>query len=168
MSQTYTGAAFAQALASGTPLHSLHVDGMAKPGHDAKHIAFAPGTRCGAHLWVEIPVAVIDHVEPLFHVPCGDHDHPFVRLFFKAPSASNAEAVVFAELLRRTAAAPAADVGGDVGADAFDPATIDPVAASMGDCPKWLCAYLCKRCQKEGGRWCRMCRDCWDSCRVRF
>lgn len=168
MAQSFTGAAFAQALASNELLFSFHLDGMAKPGRDAKHIAFAPGTRCGPHAWVEIPVAVIDHVEPLFHIPCADHDHPFVRIFFKLPAAANAEATVFAELLRRTVAGQADEAAAEAGRDALTERSFDLTGGFGGPCPKQLCAYLCKRCQKEGGIWCRLCRDCWDSCRGSF
>lgn len=156
MSQSFTGAAFAQALASGTPLHSLHVDGMVKPGDDEQHIWFAPGTRCRPDAWVHIPVSLIDRVELLDHVPCDDHEHPFVRLYFKLPAVTNVEGYVFAELLRRSseAAAPVA----------ADP-SFDAAAAIGGPCPKPLCAMLCRECQRRGGKWCQWCRDCWASCR---
>lgn len=156
MSQTYTGPAFAKALTLGTPLSPIFVAGMVKAGDDEEHIWFAPGTRCHPDAWVHVPVDVIERVELIVHVPCDDHDHPFVHVYFKSPPESDSQAYLFSQLLRRTAETSS-------GAGGAWPS--DFAVGGSGPCPKELCVRLCKLCQKEGGKWCRYCRDCWESCK---
>ncbi|MFD0381556.1 hypothetical protein ACFQ2B_01210 [Streptomyces stramineus] len=69
---------------------------MAKTAEEANAIRFALGTACKD--WVTVPVSLIDRVEPLRHVPCDDHAHPFVQLVLK--DTGTPECAVLTSLLR--------------------------------------------------------------------
>ncbi|MEU8546207.1 hypothetical protein AB0C81_04205 [Streptomyces roseoverticillatus] len=96
MDRTFTGEEFLQALSTDSVTVPLTLTGMAKTADAAGAIRFALGTACKD--WVTIPVSLIDHVEPLQHVPCDDHAHPLVRLVLK--DTGTPEFTVLTSLLR--------------------------------------------------------------------
>ncbi|WP_424887245.1 hypothetical protein [Streptomyces sp. XH2] len=96
MDRTFTGEEFFQALSTDTVTVPLTLTGMAKTADAAGAIRFALGTACKD--WITIPVPLIDHVEPLQHVPCDDHAHPLVRLTLK--DTGTPEFTVLTSLLR--------------------------------------------------------------------
>lgn len=67
-----------------------------KPEGKEKSLPFAIGTHCRD--WVNIPLHLIEAVEVIGKVPCKDHAHTLVKLYFKDPG--HAEAKVFFSLLK--------------------------------------------------------------------
>jgi hypothetical protein len=68
-----------------TPMpESFGVIGMVKKseGQD-ETIEFAAGMKCSG--WVTTPIELIENVEMIQTVPCGDHSHPLVKLNLKTP-----------------------------------------------------------------------------------
>ncbi|MGW1075980.1 hypothetical protein [Streptomyces sp. NPDC002537] len=96
MDKTFGGEEFRQALAAGTVVAPLAVTGMAKTADVPDAILFALGTRC--ENWINLPLSLIDSVQPLGQTPCDDHQHPLVRVFLN--DTGSPEFTVLAALLR--------------------------------------------------------------------
>jgi hypothetical protein len=59
-----------------------------------KEVLFAIGTNC-AH-WRVVPLNLVESIEALEIVPCRDHTHPLVKMYFKKPNAE--DSMLFASL----------------------------------------------------------------------
>jgi hypothetical protein len=80
--------------------------GMVKENtSDDTQIMFARGHDCAR--WIPIPVESIDEIEMLHPVPCGDHEHPFVRVRLKPPT--HPEGTLFSQLAALHAAPLSSD-----------------------------------------------------------
>lgn len=75
----------------------LSAEGLVRKTVNKSVIEFSP-SESPCHTWIEIPVAMIDQVQPLGKRQCGDKNYESIRLRFKLPTSP--EAMVFAELLR--------------------------------------------------------------------
>lgn len=99
MSQSFSPEDFVKTLSDGNLKDALILQGLVKQlKNDPSVLLFSEGAECA--IWVTIPIDIIDKVEVLEVPPYRDHPHQLVRLHFKAPSATNREASVFAELLK--------------------------------------------------------------------
>lgn len=63
-----------------------------------RHILFSPSVTCLN--WFDLPVEIIEEVEPLGKIPCRDHKHDLVLIQLKEPSTP--EAKLLANVLRHT------------------------------------------------------------------
>jgi hypothetical protein len=68
-----------------------------KPEDDGEFILFTPGATCGR--WIRLPVRLIEKVEVMRVISCGDHQHPFIRLQIRKPETD--EGMLLASLLER-------------------------------------------------------------------
>ena len=66
----------------------LSVTGVVKPSEEADGLLFSPGRDCKN--WVSVPIKLIDRVETLQIVRCGDHRYPLVNLTFQVPTTEEA------------------------------------------------------------------------------
>jgi hypothetical protein len=66
-----------------------------RPDSGESYVLFAFGTQCV--VWRRIPQAIIEGIEYLTTISCGDHTHPLVKISFKEPQSE--EASLFALLL---------------------------------------------------------------------
>src|SRR5262249_16384381 len=102
MPASFTGKEFIDALKKDTLKEPIIKDGMVKQDEkDSTVILFTEGASCD--IWTKVPVDLIEKVDHMGTIRCRDHQHPFVRLHFKAPG-NNPVAAVFAELLKRSGA----------------------------------------------------------------
>src|SRR5713101_3516495 len=86
-SDSLTSTEFFQRLQEDKLSPPVRLIGMVKkPAEGQSAIAFAFGTRCA--LWVNVPLDLIEKVEVLKTQPCGDHNHPLVKLFLAPPVSS--------------------------------------------------------------------------------
>lgn len=95
-SQRYTPEEFVAKLKTGDVAPPLWFLGILKPGADDQHLSFAIGTSCDS--WTELPLELIESIEFIDVITCGDHAHPLVRLFVREPQSD--EAMVFARLAK--------------------------------------------------------------------
>jgi hypothetical protein len=66
----------------------LVLTGMAKKGEDDdKQVWFAIGTNCAN--WRVVPLNLVESIEALEIVPCRDHTHPLVKMYFKKPNSED-------------------------------------------------------------------------------
>jgi hypothetical protein len=73
----------------------LVLTGMAKKGEDDdKQVWFAIGTNCAN--WRVVPLNLVESIEALEIVPCRDHTHPLVKMYFKKPNSE--DSMLFASL----------------------------------------------------------------------
>lgn len=110
--RTFTGKEFIE------HLRSRHTDahvftGIVKPAAgDPDVLMFARGMDCSR--WVEIPVSMIERVEKLHTVVCGDHTHQLVHLFLNRPRSAEGRAFGALAQLHRSpapsAGSPAANM----------------------------------------------------------
>ncbi len=92
----FTAQEFSEKLRHGEVDTSVRLTGLAKlPEDSSTHLMFAIGSRCAN--WTTLPLDVIESVEMVEVVQCGDHTHPLVTLTFKTPETSEGSA--FAALL---------------------------------------------------------------------
>lgn len=103
MYETLKATEFLKALSEGRLAGDTIRVGIAKPDdNDANAILFSEPPTCKN--WVKIPVSLIERVTVISNsYPCGDHEHPLVKLQLKRPPADNEFATVLAELLKHTA-----------------------------------------------------------------
>lgn len=102
-SNSFTAKEFLAKLAKDDFARPLTLTGMVKANEDAAdELLFVAGTRCAN--WTSVPTNLIDNVEVLGTVSCGDHSHHRVTLTFKAPKSP--EAATFAALLSAVAGRP--------------------------------------------------------------
>lgn len=73
----------------------LALTGMVKEAVDPTHLLFAFGSRCD--FWTSIPLDLIEKIELVDRVACGDHTHQLVNLILKTQQLP--ETAVFASLL---------------------------------------------------------------------
>ena len=100
-SNSFSPKEFLTKLAKDDFARPLTLTGMVKANDDsADELLFAAGTRC--ENWTSVPANLIETVDVLGAVSCGDHSHHRVRLTFKAPKSP--EAATFAALLTAVAA----------------------------------------------------------------
>lgn len=67
--------------------------------NDKKELHFIPGKQCGK--WISVPLSLIHEIEYLYEIPCRDHNHPFVRIYFNEPEEGNAYVRVLLEMLQK-------------------------------------------------------------------
>lgn len=82
--------------------------GLIDQADDQEFIKFSLGVRCAT--WTLIPTDMIEKVELIRHIRCGDHTHPFVHLFLGAPASPEANA--FAGISQQMASYSAQSLGG--------------------------------------------------------
>jgi hypothetical protein len=69
--------------------------GMVKKGEDnLNQVLFATGTNCAN--WRAVSLEMVESIEVLEIVPCKDHTHPRVKIYFKKPKSK--DAMLFASL----------------------------------------------------------------------
>lgn len=91
-----SGAALADALASGTLEAPTSYVGMVKASDKDGHIAFAPGS---CEKWIDVSVVLVGKVEILGHIGCRDHSHPLASVEFKLDNSDPASSMI-RQLLR--------------------------------------------------------------------
>ena len=92
---------FLKALNENSLVEPLVREGVAKSdATNAQLFLFSESTSRGP--WIRVPVEVIESVEFLRTVNCGDHEHPFVRLQLKEPPTADVASHCFAKLARRS------------------------------------------------------------------
>lgn len=95
-SNTFSPKEFLAKLAKDDFARPLTLTGMVKANDDsADELLFAVGTRC--QNWTSVPANLIETIDVLGAVSCGDHSHHRVTLTFKTPKSP--EAATFAALL---------------------------------------------------------------------
>ncbi|MBB5695797.1 hypothetical protein [Muricoccus pecuniae] len=91
---------FIQALNEGNLVKpGLQLVGLTKPSGNKKELSFSLGLSCSR--WITIPEKLVDHIDWLGDITCGDHTHPLVQLSFKATTTD--EGKLFSELLENAA-----------------------------------------------------------------
>ena len=153
----FTGEEFLKALESeqGIPIPQLAIKliGMAKPlaANQSDAFLFSPGGSCA--IWIPIPVYLVEQVDHLSKVPCGDHQHDLVRVHFK--SVRQPEAAVFAQLLQAQAGSAKSELSmaypgmDESGIDTFEGMTIAPtMTMERGWRPPWTWSR-CAKCKLE-------------------
>lgn len=79
----YTANEFIEELNKGSFSKEYSICGLVKTTETPDVIFFSPGSSCGS--WISIALELIERIEYIQTVPCKDHEHPFVCLFFKIP-----------------------------------------------------------------------------------
>src|SRR5882724_10924792 len=91
MATLYKSDEFVDALAKGQVIASVAIVGLVKPTDTSDDILFAPETGpiprllapCDSLSWIPIPTDIIDSVDVLGKVSCGEKTYNRVRLFLK-------------------------------------------------------------------------------------
>lgn len=94
----YTPAEFISRLAVGSlpePAH-IAIHGLARTDAVGA-LLFCPTPRCDN--WLPLPLSIVDLVEHIATLRCGDHEHPYVKISLKMPSDDNPEAIALLALL---------------------------------------------------------------------
>jgi hypothetical protein len=94
--KTYTPDDFVEGLTSseGLPLPTPPVvqTGMVDPAASSQEgIGFAPGTQCTN--WVKVPMSIIEKVDHLSNLRCGQGEYPYVRLHLTSPGTKEGDAI---------------------------------------------------------------------------
>lgn len=96
MAKSFQPSEFVEAMNKGELQEGLSLVGMVKASEDEVHtIMFSVGRSCAN--WIKIPLELMEKIEHIDKVKCGDHDHPLIKIVFKAQSGP---AGVFLDLLR--------------------------------------------------------------------
>lgn len=78
--------------------NEVRIIGLARSDDaDPSVIRFSYSLRC--ETWLSIPVALVESVDHLKTVPCKAHEHPLVRITFKAPAADRGDLGFFLGLV---------------------------------------------------------------------
>ena len=150
MFQPLDAATFAKALASDEGLRPpIIVHGLVRKTADAKVIEFTLDVIT-CHLWLKIPLDLIERVVVLGKRTCHDHTHDFVAIQFKSPT--NAEAQVFAALLQGQGT-PGSSPMSPLDAGPLPTAALDAMHLSAATWAATNWALLVRHPRYTGGRW---------------
>ena len=76
---------------------NIRLLGLIKPSeNNADALLFSNKPTC--ETWLELPASLIESIDHIRNISCGDHQHPYVAVTLKAPSDTNADAVAFSKL----------------------------------------------------------------------